>query len=401
MLNRVYRILLLLAPLLVFLAIGFIWTQWTGQQDPTILGTARFIVTPLAAFGLAVLVGARYVQDIYEIPNYLSALHYMVATLSEFFLPAFLSNFFLPTLRIADGQEVIEPGGFNVLDRIGGPGFLIMESGNIVLLERLDSPADMLSGQGFQKINRFHRIKNIISLKDQNATPRDVMAITKDGILVNVKDFQFGYRLETSHRLSSESSQRTILNPYPFSIKAAKDLTYNRSITKDGTPVEWDKAVQFSIDGAITEYINKHYLNQLIFPAKTDEDPRRRINSDIEKKRRVKMYGSELLWHDIGPFEIDPAINEQMTKAWNEKLANNIALIEAQGEAAQIASEERARAEGEINLLRSIIKALDDAGLPDNVDENMWNIVLSGTAQVIESMTNIYKKQEPLEPEEE
>ena len=378
--SKIIRLLLAIILILLFFVSGYFWTLWVdGNRDG--IKIIRFVLTPLAAMGLALLIGARYVQDIYELPSYRVGLRYIFSS---------ITGLFYPYLNVTDGRPDIEPGEVNLLDKIGGPGVIAIEPGNIVLLERLDSPSDVL-GAGYHFVNRFHRIKNIISLKDQHAAPRDIVAITKDGISVTVHDFQFRFRLETGHQNTAGPNQRTMLNPYPYSVKAAKNMTYSRSIAKDGTPVAWEKAVQFSIDGAITDYINQHFLDQILFPASNQDDPRSEMSKIITAKKwtSLKMYGAELLWHDIGHFEVDPAIGEQMMKAWNAKWAGNATILRAQGEAMQIANQERGRAEGEVNMLTSIIQALDYANLPENIDENMWNIVLSRTAQVIESMTKV------------
>jgi hypothetical protein len=169
-------------------------------------------------------------------------------------------------------------------------------------------------------------------------------------------------------------------------------VTYNRSITKDGTPVPWDKAVQFSIDSAITDYINQHFLDQILFPLSTQEDPRYIMSRDITEKKRagLRMYGAELLWHDIGPFDVAPTIQEQMIKAWSTKWIGNASVLRAEGDAVEVTSQERGRAEGEVDMLNSVMRALDDDTIPEDLDENMWNIVLSYTAQIIEGITGIY-----------
>ena len=383
--NKIIRLSLAVSAGLFFLVIGLFWTIWIEESN-NIVAALRFLLAPIAAMGFTLLIAAKYVQDIYELPSYLLGLKYIIAA---------ISGFGYPVLRIANGQADVESESFNLLDQLGGPGWLIIEPGNIVLLERLDSPSDIL-GFGLYFVNRFHRIKNIISLKDQHATPRTLTAITKDGIYVKTDEFEFGYRLETGHHSHLDLNQRTMENPYPFSVKAAKNMTYNRSINKEGKPVPWDNAVQLSIDGAVTEYINQHYLDEILFPSKTQEDPRKAMSSDLIKRSRtnLKMYGAEITWHKIGRFDPPDAIKKQMVKVWNAKWAGNATILRAQGEAVEIASQERGRAEGEINMLAGIMQALDYANLPDDIDENMWNIVMSRTAQVIETMTKVYTDDE-------
>jgi hypothetical protein len=433
------RLAVMLAVIFAAAAFGIFFEAATSVQAVLWQGF-RYMLAPLAAIVGAFMLGAHYVQDIYELEKYRPAMRYMWAAMfngvsTSFFtgvlagvisflyfglslgiiflriyglaiglifgvwgglvfalmIGVLFGNSFIPFLTISEGQKELEENKINLVDRMGGPGWLFIEPGNVVLMERLESPSGVL-GAGRHFINRFHHIKNVISLKDQHGSPRDIKAITKDGIFVTVHDFQFRFRLDPGRRNDS-LRKRTLSNPYPYSVKAAYNMTYNRSITADGTPVSWEKAVQFSIDGAITDYINNNLLDRVLFPLTIEGDPRSEISKELVENRRagLKMYGADLLWHDIGKFDAGPAIDLERMKAWNAKWEGTATVIRAQGEAEQIVSEERGRAEGQVDMLTSILEALDDANLPENIDDNMWNIVLSRTAQVIESMTTVSK----------
>ena len=229
------------------------WSMWgvyTGSA--TNIGdvfsqAARYALAPLAALIWGFMLGAHYVQDIYELPDYSSALHYLWAAIfngkQTNFLSGFLAFIFfallsgglvssvflhfekndlgriygvlsgllvggifsflfgkktLPKMTISEGEKRLEKNS-KTLDVIGGPGWVYVEPGNAILLERLDSPSDIF-GTGRYFIPRFHRVRNIVSLKDQHASPRDLVAHSKDGIKVTVKDFQFRYRIHTGYK---------------------------------------------------------------------------------------------------------------------------------------------------------------------------------------------------------
>jgi hypothetical protein len=110
-----------------------------------------------------------------------------------------------------------------------------------------------------------------------------------------------------------------------------------------------------------------------------------------ETRRNLKSAGAELLWYDIGRFEASLEVANERMKAWFAKWEGTSAIIRAQGEAEIISTEERGRAESQVTILTGIIQALDDANLPNEIESNMWNIVLARTAQIIESMTNSQK----------
>jgi len=174
------------------------------------------------------------------------------------------------------------------------------------------------------------------------------------------------------------------------------------------------------LSGAISDYINNNFLDQITAPVHADDDPRSIISQRMDSPQvRIGLKnfaGAELLWKRIGSFEVEPVkgdmndgakeekisirqdIKDQRLKAWLAQWAGTAAVIRARGMAEKISQEEGGRAETTSVMLQSIMHALNDAGIPDlpdneldeQVDENMWNIVLARTAQVLESLTSFY-----------
>jgi hypothetical protein len=73
--------------------------------------------------------------------------------------------------------------------------------------------------------------------------------------------------------------------------------------------------------------------------------------------------------------------------AWEAKWKGESKLNLAKGEAESIAYQEMGRAEGQADIIRSIIKALESINLSPNQPQNVRNVVLAHIAQVIEAMT--------------
>jgi len=90
-----------------------------------IIAISRYLLAPLVALIGAILVGARYIQDIYNLESYGLALLYLLGS---------FWGMLYPKLTISDGQKQIEPDKINRLSRIGGPGYLTIYPGNAVLL---------------------------------------------------------------------------------------------------------------------------------------------------------------------------------------------------------------------------------------------------------------------------
>ncbi len=352
------------------------------------LSIGRYLLAPFASMFLVLLLGGEFVQDVYQLGHYNSAVRHLWAS---------MFRSFLPSLKVTNGE--IGMSDQNLLAHVGGPGYLNIGRGNVALLERLESPSGVL-GVGRHFIARFNRIRNVVSLMDQDVQPeKPIIATTKDGIIVEANSLQIRCRVYGGYK--EGIAKRTIKNPYPYSVQAIRSMTYNVSVGADGKSGSWQNSVLAMVVGAVTGFINAHLLDRVIYPRFEENDTRSEIAKQIESKEmraKLRSIGAELLWYDLGQFQVADDIEERRREARFADLWGLATVIRAQGEAERIANRERGRAEGQVNLLSGIIQALSESGISDKVDDNLWNIVLARTAQVIESMSTIY---EPVEHSEE
>ena len=126
--------------------------------ETPIISISRYLLAPLAALIGAILVSARYIQDIYNLESYGLALLYL---LSSFW------GLVYPKLKISDGQTLLEEDKLNRLSIIGGPGYLTINPGNAVLLEHFYSSPEVFSA-GTVFVPRFTSIASTVNLDDQH-----------------------------------------------------------------------------------------------------------------------------------------------------------------------------------------------------------------------------------------
>ena len=184
------RLAVILVTFVIFAIVGaFIETRFlAGQgegwqaQYPTLAGypeqialwavaisrSWRYLLVPLTAFSIALLVGAHYVQDIYELPTYQTGLKYLIASI-------FAKNY--PRLYISDGKKQLRTGEINTLAEIGGPGYVRISPGTAVLFEHLTHPSNVRAG-GWHFISRFESVKEIIDLGDLQGHVEKMPALT-------------------------------------------------------------------------------------------------------------------------------------------------------------------------------------------------------------------------------
>ncbi len=351
----------------------------------------RYWLIPITVSALALWVGGRYVQDIYELKQPRLGLRYLIASL-------FAINY--PYLDIAAGRKQIKPGEVNLLDVIGGPGYLTVQPGNIVLFERLREPVSVLAA-GIHFIPRHDKLfDNIASLDELPGEIKEISAYSKDGIPVSAYDVTFRYRLHASPRKGS-AARRKADDPYPFSVQAMRSMTYRRPVAATGEMVPWHTLVEGTIRGVIAGAITSNTVDYLTAPKHTDKDPRPDITDQFKSKKfreSLRSLGAELLWCDIGHFGVPDPADAQRLDTWSAKWKGNATVVEAYGKAQRLAYQELARGEAQAELLLSILHALEDVNLQPEHPANLRQIILARTAGVLETLTGI--GQMPLVKEE-
>ncbi len=353
------------SPFLVLLSFLFTWQS------------LRYLVAPIAAVVGALIWGARYVQDIYELKSYSLAWRYLLASL-------FAMNY--PRLVISEGKRKLKPGEENLLDIIGGPGIVIVRPGNVVLFERLNNPSSVRA-EGVHFVSRFETIKEISSLEDQHDVIEEMQALTKDGIIVTVREVHYRYRLWSSRRLSGPAGRSPNV-PYPYSVQAVRNMAYNRAVRPTGWAT-WPETVKLMFESEIKNYIRGNKIDKVTAPRGTDLDPRGDIHQLYNRpgfRERFKGIGAELLWYDIGHFEVeDKQIEDQRVDTWGAEWRGDANVLLAYSDAIDKAYREQGRAEAQAEMLMAIVYALRDIKDSDDDLEKIKDVFLLRLAQLLDA----------------
>jgi hypothetical protein len=193
-------------------------------------------------------------------------------------------------------------------------------------------------------------------------------------------------------RAYGDYARRDPENPNPFSVEAIRHMAYSRTVRlRDQVPelTPWHVMVNIAVDGAITDYIREHRFNEVVVP-RFPEAPRQEI---IERlfaqaiRNRLRANGAELLWCDIGHFKVlNPEVADQLVENWGVVWEGEARVRQAFGEARRIEFLERGRAEGQAEMLTQILTAFENMALQDETRENVTNLLLARTAQIIEGL---------------
>jgi len=345
----------------------------------------RYWLAPLAALVWGLTLAALYLQDAYKFERFGQALNYLTASL-------FGSAY--PTLTVMDGKMVTPDDELTTLESIGGPGYLEVRPGNVILLERGAGPTNVY-GAGRYFLRRFEAIREILDLREIYRNRDAVEATTKDGIAITVRNVEATFRVNTGRQ-----PKRTEIEPYPFAVKAVRAATYGRAVDEDGNRVNWGDLIMSLVTGRITAWVCRQRLDYLTAP--TVDDPRAALRGEFEGadfRRQLSRFGAELVRVNIGHLDTPGPVDSQRIDSWQAiwQLQDKITL--AQGEAVLLAYEELGRAEGQAEMVKAIAKALQDISPNAQAgDMEISRLVILRISQLLDTMSAREKAGEPKSP---
>ena len=396
-------------PFIRFLAIFLSWQS------------LRYLIIPIAALSGALFLGARYILDIYEAePEADPEAHESVPTALKSFskalqyLAAAIFDLFYTGVVIEDGKPRVKPDEENLLLIIGGPGYMTIRPGSAVLLESLSLPSSVLA-EGGHFVSRFDTIKQIASLEEQHGTIEKISAVTKDGVVVNIKDIRYIYRLLPGRRGSSQVG-RTPERPYPHSNRAIYQMAYNRVVVEEARQQEgatvykqrlqtWEETIRKAYEGEIQNYIRRNQVDQVTAPRNFEPlpdgqlrgDPRKDIHNIYRQpgfRNTFRRFGAELVWHGLGHFEVDNQhVVDQRVSTWQADWRGDARKILAYSDAKRQAYEEQGRAEAQAELLMGITHALEGVNVVEaDRQRKLHEVFLLRVAQLLDALRDSGKQ---------
>jgi hypothetical protein len=352
--------------------------------------TFRYMIAPLGAFVFVLVMGSYYVQDIYALPNFQTAFQYVLAS---------LFGISYPSIVIDKGEPQLSKKEVNLIDKIGGPGFVVIEPGNAAMFRELRGPSKASVSTTYF-LAPFETIAQTVNLDEQQGYKAKITAMTRDGIKVGISDIHFRYRIKQREE-DGRLVPRSVKDPYPFSVEAIQNMTFNLMVQKDGLE-SWAAALERMVTGTIADYVSSHNIDYLTAPRTDQYNPRLELRNQFfmdSMKKRMADMGAELLWVDVGHVEIeDETVDDLRGNVWSAEWAGDAAEVRAYGEALRQAYKELGRAEAQSNLIMSIAGALSETDLHCTTPENIRRLLLARTAQILNAMTEQQSQDNPVEP---
>jgi hypothetical protein len=367
--NPRLRLALGLSILFAWIAANFFFFRMTVLTG----GDLRYLLLPLLVFIIGVLFCVRFLRTAYGIENISHAAKYFAASL-------FGVNH--PLLVVNDGKALVREDEENLVLKIGGPGLLALQAGNVALVERYDGSVRVI-GPGVHVLDNLEALKETTHLDERYQPIEKISARSKDGIVVAAEDIRYRYRI-VSRSETQDSAGRGPDMLFRYAPDAIVKMVYNRAQTASGL-APWEEDIRKIVESTITAFIHKHLVDYLIAPRAQPADPRAEIYQEFyspEGQKRFSDQGAELIWIDIGHFETpEENVAQQRVNTWRAKWLGNENVMRDSADA-----QEMGKIEAEREILNIFLENLEAFGAPGEGATKNRPLVLARIAQLIDSL---------------
>ncbi|MCD4671143.1 MAG: hypothetical protein K8R77_00635 [Anaerolineaceae bacterium] len=335
--------------------------------------TLRYAILPLLAVILIFIAGAYFVKDVYDLDTFGQGLRHMVSA---------MFGLFYPKLLVDEGEVKLEDGKTNLLNALGGPGYVLIQPGNVVQFRQIRELTNPSMSESYF-LAHFEYLELPVSLEDQIGHSPSAVYETRDGILTRFRDIRYGYRIMPA----DDGFKRSPDQPYSYDPVALESFLFERSVDDEGLRT-WQRNISFAIDGPIRAFVGEKTIDFLMAPGIDEQEVRRIIRTRVLNAQPLRKFGAELLWIDIGKielFQFGDQINSKRIQRWAADWKGDADVTRAYGEATKRVFLEIGRAEAQAEALKSIAKSLGDVDWQDDEVSNLRRILLSRTAQFLET----------------
>jgi regulator of protease activity HflC (stomatin/prohibitin superfamily) len=263
-----------------------------------------------------------------------------------------------PLFIVENGKLAVDrPKG--ILSKLGGPGTLIVRSGNAVVLER-GSQITRVVGPGTYKLKPNENFKQpaatkgIIDLRSRGGGQKVEDVLTKDGISLTFQigaGYQIEPKSETDKRPESrfEGGEATteVIGEPEYPVYKATILKAVNNTGDDGIKDMYPKGAVDTLRDIVASYT----LDQIFPPnpgADDEPDPDQRLMKRIEDgvKAKVSGAGKGVLFKgmDIKHISMPKEVRDQWLRRWAAPVDRDLMIREAEAERERMIVESEGRA---------------------------------------------------------
>lgn len=254
--------------------------------------------------------------------------------------------------------------------RVGGPGSVVVGNSDVAVTE-YNGRFHRVLGPGAQRLLPFEYVHFVLDLRPQDRQ-QDITGITQDGVEVTTKvhltfrissDDTYFSSTDALNQVSQEEPQRpTPDRPYPFGEKAVRAAAYMEMVDDDGRVSSWTALPLVVATNQFRRVLGQNRLDALFDPQATGPAPHPELWQRVEAdtRRVLRKYGIQLTTLSMGPLQAPEVVTAQNLSGWRS-FWDRENRPQAGGGPEAVATEEEARIEAEVDILRAIVDGLQQA----------------------------------------
>ena len=361
--------------------------EWLKKSPMLVV---EYLIVLFLAFLFSLVTAARYLKDLYELDKVMDGFTYLMYSILFFFM--------WPSNTASEGQlkknKVDGKYTSNLIHVMGGPGTIKVTPRNLVIFEKLEGPSQVF-GEGKHNITRYQFVKMVLSLDDQYVDTGNIVAITLDGIRVEIPNIAVRYKLrEREPDWIRDRGNTTDGDSY---IEAARKFATNSLVAKEASmSLSMSEMVKEIIRKAAKKYLNRHLIDQIIVPDDNLVSSRQAMKAvlqGIEVRNQMKEIGARLLGVEIDTLTFeDFRVEDTRLAKWRETKRGERMVMQAKSEAYELSRQDAVRSRTQVEMTSRIIEALDDLNLENEND--LDTLISLRTAQILDAWSGLYSQKD-------
>jgi hypothetical protein len=363
-----FPLLQALTPLVTFMAEMLSWRVW------------RHFLPFVVGIWLARSLTVSLVQLLYDLPARADAVQFLKRLQSQ---------------ESGDPPLYLERRRFNELRlrwpllRIGGPGRVVVDKGDVAVTE-LNGRFHRILPTGMHSLARFERVRAILDLRSQEREQVGVSVVTRDGIELKTD-------VGVTFRIMSGEEPPTKSRPFPYDREAVRRAAYTETVLIDGGVSTWESVALTAAISKLQHAVTGYRLDELIHPENPPANPHVALRNEVEEQARpvARQAGIEIIQVRLGRLEAPEPVTNQRIRYWQAYWEKERRIQEAHGAAEALAEVESARAHAESEMLQAILEAIEQAR-HENQHAGAREIVALRLMEVLEKLAYNSQQLSPL-----
>ncbi|KAA3659896.1 MAG: hypothetical protein DWQ04_20935 [Chloroflexi bacterium] len=269
--------------------------------------------------------------------------------------------------------------GRHVLLRVGGPGIVRINRGDVAVTE-LNGRFHRILPAGMYNLHRFEYIHAVLNLQPQERFATNIPLVTRDGI-------QFSVDIHVLFQIKPGPEPVTATREFPMDEDAIHAAAYAQTVVAENKVQTWESIPLGKARGILTGIIAGYPLDEILAHSSSAAEPLQVIQAELLRKTRAALrpLGIQLISLHVGRLVLPEAVTEQYIKYWQSQSDAYIRLSVADGEATALEEIEIARAEAEVTMIQAILEGVQRAKYGNNT-ASMREIVALRMIEALEKM---------------